>query len=456
MQDYSINSDFVKQLDKEILNLINSGFDSFDEMVFNELALKEFAVQYHNIDYYRNLCQAIGTAPETTKSWTRIPALNSSVFKETIIAAFPLHETELTLLTSGTSNPGLAGKIYRDKSCVEMYFLANAVMTKNFLFPDIDRMRVLLMVPSPKVAPSMGMAAGMEQLRQNFGTEDSVYLISPDGMEWEMLFNALRDSEESGKPAAIVGATSGLVYLFNFCRAQGIKYRLPQGSRVCDGGGYLGTFGKCSREEYLKLCSEVLGIPPEYCVNTLGSSESATNYFDNVLRNHYLGIKDKPRYKASPPWARTIVTDPETGRRLSKGETGLLSHYDLANRANIMVVQTNNLGYEVEGGFEIIGRADAGGKAADTFLNRMLSGQVCSTVADNMLTGDGSTCATVADNMLAGKSSTCSTIADNMLANSPHGNMFDNIPRARLEKLKQMCPFLRLQGLFNKDKCSIK
>jgi len=164
---------------------------------------------------------------------------------------------------------------------------------------------------------------------------------------------------------------------------------------------------------------------------------------------------------------------------------GYLCHYDLVNRANLFAVRTNNLGYETATGFEIVGRADAVGKAMQTTLNSMIRGnscaatvednlvggqeEVCSTVADKMLTGEtcstvvdkmlmGETCSTVADKMLTGE--TCSTAADKMLtgetatdellAQSPHGNMFNGISKERLEKLKRMCPFLRLQELFKK------
>lgn len=451
MEDYSIHSEFVKRFDKDVLTLIQNGLDEFDDAVFNQLALKEFDIQYNNIDYLRDFYQAKGVTPETIRHWEQIPAVPSSYFKIAPIATFPLNETELALTTSGTSDHLSPSKIYRDRGCVEMYYLANKTMTKNYLFPDCERMRILLMVPSPKLAPTMGMAVGLEQMRQNFGTEDSMYLISPNGMEWELLFDALRNAEETGEPVAIVGATSGLVYFFNFCREQGLSFLLPTGSRICDGGGYLGTFGQCSREEYYKLCEEVLGIPEVYCVNTLGSAESATNYFDNVLRNHYLKIKGIPRYKVSPPWVRTIVVDPNSGLRLPKGKTGLLRHYDLANRANVICVQNNNLGYEVEDGFEITGRADAQGKAASTALNSMIGGQTCSTIADGMLSENLSVCSTIADKMLSGQQQVCSTAADELLAESPHGGRFSHISQERLEKLKQMCPFLRLQGLFKKN-----
>jgi len=35
----------------------------------------------------------------------------------------------------------------------------------------------------------------------------------------------------------------------------------------------------------------------------------------------------------------------------------LLRHYKLANRVTVVAIQTDDVGYELKGGFEIIGRA---------------------------------------------------------------------------------------------------
>lgn len=57
-----------------------------------------------------------------------------------------------------------------------------------------------------------------------------------------------------------------------------------------------------------------------------------------------------------PPWTRTGVVGIDTFERLPYGETGLLQHYDLVNRSMVIAVQTDNLGFETENGFEIVGR----------------------------------------------------------------------------------------------------
>ncbi len=408
-------------LDREILAFVENGTDRFDEEKFNDLAIKEFIFQYHENDVYHNLCQLRGIAPEHVFNWWDIPVIPTEAFKQSVIASFPLAETELSLLTSGTTDPDARGKIYRDKGSLEIIKRSNFMLTREFLFPDVDRMRMLLLVPSPKVAPGMPMAYGLEQARVAFGTAESAYYISPRGLAADELTAALTCAESNDEPVCLMGATSGFIFFFNICREKGLKYRLPAGSRVCDGGGYQGTFGACTREQYYALAEDYLGVPEHMCVNTLGMGESGTNYFDNVLRDHYRGEPVQERHKVDLPWTRTVVVGVRTGARMPKGEPGLIRHYDLTNRATVLGVQTDNIGYETDGGFEIIGRSanipgynvqTPGGVFKDWLLGAgqhsllgtgKAHGVPCSTVAEGMIKAQGSPCSTVVDGMIATK-----------------------------------------------------
>jgi hypothetical protein len=102
---------------------------------------------------------------------------------------------------------------------------------------------------------------------------------------------------------------------------------------------------------------EIFGVPEEYCLNVLGMAESASNYVDSSLRDMIEGIY-RPRHKPNLKWARVVAMDLESCTKiLPQGTIGLLRHYDLANLPTVLSVQTDNLGYCTESGFEIIGRA---------------------------------------------------------------------------------------------------
>jgi len=393
-------------LDKEISAFIGQGIDRCDEEIFNELALKEFVYQYHENEIYRQLCQSQDVSPDNISHWSEIPPIPTKAFKDSVIASFPLSETELSLLTSGTTDPDARGKIYRDKTSLEIIKRCNYMLTKEFIFPDVDRMKILLLVPSPKVAPGMPMAYGLEQARIEFGTKQSRYFITPRGLAVDELIEALSESQQANEPVCLMGATSGFVYFFNICRERGLSFELPPGSRVCDGGGYQGTFGECSREEYYSLVRQFLGVPWHMSVNILGMGESGTNYFDNVLRDYFRGRTVNERYKVELPWTRTVVVGIRTGKRLPKGELGLIRHYDLTNRATVLAIQTDNIGYETDFGFEILGRSvnvpgydlqTPGGVIKDWILG--VGVLPCSTVADGMMR-HGHHCSALADGFI--------------------------------------------------------
>ncbi len=355
MTDYSLESDFVKKLDKDILEFVQGGLENRDEDRFNELSLREFELQYNTIEPYRDYCIRKKVSPETVTHWKEIPAVPSLTFKKFLLASFPIEKAEQICLTSGTIDFSRKGKIYRDKGAVELINEANGLLTREYVFPDVERMKILLMTPSPQMAPGMGMAIGLERVRTEFGTPESTYLITKRGLNVELLLQSLIKSEMSGEPIALIGSTPGFIYFFNACEKDRIKFQLPLKSRVCDGGGYMGQFGECTKEEYFEKCNQILGVEEHYCVNVLGMSEISTNFFDNVLKD-YLNGKAGKRYKVIPPWTRAEVVDINNFQRLPKGETGLLKHYDLINRSMVMAVQTDNLGFETEDGFEIIGR----------------------------------------------------------------------------------------------------
>jgi hypothetical protein len=58
-----------------------------------------------------------------------------------------------------------------------------------------------------------------------------------------------------------------------------------------------------------------------------------------------------------PPWARTVIISPETGKEAREGEPGLLRVFDLANAGSVMAIQTEDLAVSHGDGFELFGRA---------------------------------------------------------------------------------------------------
>jgi hypothetical protein len=106
-----------------------------------------------------------------------------------------------------------------------------------------------------------------------------------------------------------------------------------------------------------------------------GLTEHSTQFLDAVLRNHLAGVA-APRYKTVVPWARTRVLDPETLEELPPGEMGLLCHFDLANRSSVAHVLTEDIGYQLGDGFELVGRASGTeARGCSIAIDELLSAQ---------------------------------------------------------------------------------
>lgn len=355
-------SDVQRALAARVMAMIDAGVDG-DPAPFDALALDLFAWQYENNAPYRQFCDAKGVTPATVASWAQIPAFPTESFKTDFVMSFPAEQAVMAQLTSGTT-ANKRGMIFRDAVGKDLVFAANRVMTGAWLFPDFasgQRCRILILAPSPQMAPSMGMAIGMEQTRVHFGTDDSRFLLEHSGLDIKGLVEALARAEATGVPVAMIGSTSAFVYFLQACRGKGIAFALPPGSRIGDGGGYRGRFGEMTQEDYFSLARDILGIPASHCVNVLGMAETATNFFDNVLREAVFPERVRAggrRLRFVPPWARVQAVDGESLQPLPHGRIGLLRHFDVVNLPTVVAVQTDNLGFtDASGGFQIVGRA---------------------------------------------------------------------------------------------------
>ncbi len=376
-------------LTEDVLRFIEAGVDA-DVPNFNEYCLRMFALHYEVNPIFREFCDAKKVKPGDVSRWQDIPMVYNDVFKTHLVASFPLEKSVMACLTGGTTSLTQRGRIFRDEDGKRLVFTANRVMTGSYLFPDFEqgrRCRILVLAPSPELAPSMGMAIGIDQTRRHFGTEDSMFLLGRSGILVNDLLKALRESEANGVPVALIGATVAFVYFFQACKRKKMKFRLPAGSRICDGGGYRGRFGVVTRDDYYAMVEETLGIPNSHCVNVLGEAETATNLFDDSLRRCVKGLPSQKRTRPVPPWSRVLAMSIDDLTPLPDGELGLLAHWDLANVPTILAVITDNLGYTLDGGrgCEMVGRAkieggkvsplpdeSAGSPMGDSMIFRML------------------------------------------------------------------------------------
>lgn len=340
-------------LERELLVFIGRGVDAArDDDEFNALALRLFAYQFERNGPYRAFCRRRGRTPETVAHWREVPAVPVAGFKEALLACEPV-EGAREFNSSGTTKPERRSRHYHPSLAV--YDLNAKLNFRAHVLPDDACLPMLILFPPPEQVPNSSLAYWLTMMADRFGS-DTRWFVGPDGLDSAGLAAAFHQAEAAGVPVCLLAASFALVHFLDYCRAEGLRFTLPPGSRLLDTGGYKGKSRELPRAELYRVARETLGIEDRSIIRMYGMTEHSTQFLDAVLRNRVRGVR-APRYKTVPPWARTLVLDPDTLEPVRPGELGLLCHYDLANRASVMAVLSEDVGFALGDGFELVGRA---------------------------------------------------------------------------------------------------
>jgi hypothetical protein len=324
--------------------------EALGEAEFERLALDLFSYQVGENAPYRRFCERLGfggrRVPET---WRQIPAVPSSAFRDATLVTFDAAHAELEFHTSGTTSPR-SGKHYMQRAA--LYDAALAAGFDRFMLADGARLRYLNLVPDPRERPHSSLGYMMKRVGEVQGRESGFYLhgetIDVDGFRRD-----LRGAIGDGEPVCIAGTAFALVALLDALEASGEVFACAGASRIMETGGFKGRTRDVPRDELYDRLSRRLGIPQERIVAEYGMTELTSQYYDSAPSR-----TSAVRVKAGPPWLRAIVVDSD-GREVTHGETGLLRHFDLANRSSVVAVATEDAGYAEPGGFVLLGRAAA-------------------------------------------------------------------------------------------------
>ncbi|MET1113948.1 MAG: long-chain fatty acid--CoA ligase [Comamonas sp.] len=323
--------------------------DGCTDEQFDALALRLFAYQYESNLPFRSFCQRRGATPRNVKTWSDIPAVPIDAFKAMELRSAPPSSGERVFMTSGTTGRAARGRHFHPQ--LEVYDLS---MVRNFaqrFMHGSERMPMGLLFPDEQAMPHSSLAHYLALARSEFGTPDSRYFLSPEGLDMPGLCAALEESERSGQPYALLGASFSLVHVMDALRAQGRSFRLPAGSRILDTGGYKGQSRELPLEDFYADLSQLLGVPRSHCINMYGMTELSTQFYDD-------GNAVLPSVKSGPHWIRSRLVEPVTGRSVAPGERGILVHCDLANYNAVTTILTEDVGLWAEGGFLLLGRAE--------------------------------------------------------------------------------------------------
>lgn len=323
---------------------------------FDGLALAAFRYNFERCAPYAAYCRRRGRTPGGVHHWTDVPAVPTAAFKEIALTTGPTADAERVFSTSGTTG----GRERRGRHFVLDLDLYDGSLLPNFaghLLPDGARPVMLSLVPHPTDWPDSSLAYMVGRILEHFGAERSAVHAHPErGLDMDGLDRDLGSIEAESRPVCLLGTSVAFIHWLDRLGREGRRYRLPDGSRLMDTGGYKGRGTRIAEPELRAAYVDRLAIPESHAVNEYGMTELLSQYYDASLRDAAAG-RTAPRRKVGPPWIRHRVVDPETLAPVPEGEAGILQHFDLANLDSVCAVQTEDTARRVDDGFLLLGRA---------------------------------------------------------------------------------------------------
>ena len=323
--------------------------DACTDDQFDQLALRQFAYQYESNTPFRSFCQRRGATPRNVRAWSDIPAVPIDAFKAMELRSEPASATERVFMTSGTTGRAARGRHFHPQ--LDVYDLSMKRYFAQRFMQGAERLPMAILFPDEQAMPNSSLAHYLALAKSEFGTPDSRYFLDSEGLDMPGLCAALEESQRSGQPYALLGASFSLVHVMDALRAQGLRFQLPAGSRILDTGGYKGQSRELPLEEFYADLSDLLGVPRTHCINMYGMTELSTQFYDD-------GNAVLPSVKSGPHWIRSRLVEPITGRSVAAGERGILVHCDLANYNSVSTILTEDVGLWADGGFLLLGRAE--------------------------------------------------------------------------------------------------
>lgn len=328
-----------------------------DEAAFDALIRQVHDVQCAAIPLLTRLANQRQRDVGKISTWRDLPAVPAPAYKR-----FDLYGGTTTparvFQSSGTmGGPERVSRASYSETGLRLMDEAIRQNARRMLFPEGRTSRILVLAPSPEVAPQLIMAYGMARLIETFGLPGSQFLIAPGSFDVPRIVGALAAAIADGTPVTLIGASFGFVHLLDAMEKNGIRLHLPDGSRCMDAGGFKGRSREVSALELRASMQEWLGVPAHRAVNLLGMTELPSQLYEDGLAAEF---ERRPALlgKRVPPWMRVQVLDPERLEPAPTGVPGLISCVDLANVERPLALLTEDMGVmEPDGSFHILGRA---------------------------------------------------------------------------------------------------
>jgi acyl-CoA synthetase (AMP-forming)/AMP-acid ligase II len=304
--------------------------------------------QRQAVPAYARIVERMGDPAGDPLSW---PAVPTDVFRFVRLAAHAPERDVRVFRTSGTSAPNPGSHHLCDLS---LYDRAAEAAARHALFPDLPRMRLLILAASSTEAPDSSLSYMLERFVSWFGAAGSAHVLCDGQLDLQLFERKLETASREGVPVALLGTS------FAFVRAEdalgGRRFALCPGSRIMQTGGFKGRSREIEPDAMLELLSGRYGVPLPFIVQEYGMTELCSQLYETSLRDAALGIASGPRRLWVPGWVRALAVDPQTLAPMPPGEVGILRIDDPCNLDGISAIQSADRALSLADGVRVLGR----------------------------------------------------------------------------------------------------
>jgi len=312
---------------------------------FNTLALEVFAYQFQHCQTYQAYCRRLNKTPDQVSHWKDIPAVSTEVFREYNLCTLPPETAQYVFQTSGTSQEIKGKHYYHDltlyQAAIQMSFM------KGLGLKPQTRALFRVLTPSFTEVSTSSLYFMFQKVLEWYGEPGSRFYFKNNELDEAQLIQDLQEDATLNRPVILLGTAFSFVNFCDYLQEQQIILKCPPGSRLLETGGLKGRTRTVSRPELYQHFSHLLGLELNHCFSEYGMTELSSQCYSQPNSHHFI----------SPPWMSIQIIDPETGKEVEPGKTGLVQFFDLANLTAVSAVITSDLAIRLDPGFELQGRA---------------------------------------------------------------------------------------------------
>ncbi|MEM9728258.1 MAG: acyl-protein synthetase [Myxococcota bacterium] len=285
---------------------------------------------------------------ERSGAWP--PALPTDVFRFRRIAAHDETEDVRVFRSSGTTANERSTHVFRD---LQLYDAAAESAAKLMLFPDVERIALIVLAPHERDAPHSSLSYMLTRFTEWFGS-DATFVWRDDRLDCDAFREAIENAAMRDEPVALLGTS------FAFVHAEDglgdTRVALPKRSRIMQTGGFKGRSREVAPTELRQAMSVRYGVPDAWIVAEYGMTELSSQMYETTLVDAVVG-RISTRRLWVPPWVRATPVDPDTLEPMESTRSGVLRIDDCANLDSVCCIQTADMAHREGDGIVVEGRA---------------------------------------------------------------------------------------------------